>query len=110
MSETKKALWEKYRGIEEQMKLLTPDDERYDKLLERSEKVMNDIIKLESIESENKREKNRNIATYVTLGVSTVSGLFVVLSSFAFDKDYTLTSTAGRPSVTNFISKTLFRR
>ena len=110
MKETKKALWEKYGKVNSQIEKLDVKDEDYKWLIERSDKTMSDIVKLEQIESENKRERNRNIAQYVTLGVTTVSGLFVVLASFEFDKTSTLTSTVGKSSVSNFISKLLFKR
>lgn len=110
MKETKKALWEKYGKVNSQIEKLDVKDEDYKWLIERIDKTMSDIVKLEQIESENKRERNRNIAQYVTLGVTTVSGLFVVLASFEFDKTSTLTSTVGKSSVSNFISKLLFKR
>lgn len=109
MKETKEALWKNYKEITDRIECLGEQDERYGVLVEKREKVMSDIIKLEQIESENKREQNRNIATYVTLGVTTVSGLIVAFKSFRFDEDSTMTSTIGRTSVTNMVSR-LFKR
>lgn len=109
MKEAKEALWKNYKEINDRIECLGEQDERYGVLVEKREKVMNDIIKLEQIDSENKREKNRNIATYVTLGVTTVSGLIVAFKSFRFDEDSTMTSTIGRSSVTNMVSR-LFKR
>ena len=109
MNDTKETLWKNYKEIDNRIECLGEQDERYGVLVEKREKVMNDIIKLVQIESENKRERNRNIAAYVALGVTTISGLIVAFKSFRFDEDSTMTSTIGRTSVTNMVSR-LFKR
>ena len=110
MKETKAILLADLKNAESKIENLNTNDNHEKWLLER-DRIRNELIKLEQIESENKRERNRNIINCVTFGVSFLGGLWAVLASFEFDTDRTLTSTNGRNIVTNFVSKTLmFKR
>lgn len=120
MEETKKILWADYNKVSEQIGNLKTSDEGYELLLEERDKIRNELIKLEQanmeantkksqIEAENKREKTRNGITIGTFVVSTGIGVWTVIKTFKFDQDSTMTSTLGRNSVNNVVSK-LFRR
>lgn len=111
MKETREILLANYRKVESKIEGLSADDNSYELWLGERDKIRNELIKLNQIESENKRDKCRNIITCVTFGASFVGGIWAVLASFEFDTDRTLTSTNGRNIVTNFVSKTLmFKR
>lgn len=116
MSKTSEALWKDYNDVSEKLTVISNDDERYKLLLEERDKLRNELIKLEQIkietdlkkgqiEVESKREKTRNIITIGTFTVSTTIGLWTVLKTFKFDETSTVTSTLGRSSITNMVSK-----
>lgn len=111
MRETKDAFWANYKKVDEQLKILDENSERYEILLKERDNIRNEILKLEQIEAENKREKYRNIISCTTFGVSLIVGGWSFLRTLQFDESSTLTSTNGRPIVNNFVSKMLmFKR
>lgn len=120
MEETKKTLWSDYKKVSDQIENLKPTDEKYELLLEERDKIRNELIKLEQanldvdlkklqIEAENKREKVRNGITIGTFAVTTCVSIWTVVKTFRFDQDSTVTSTLGRTSITNVVSK-MFKR
>lgn len=120
MSKTYEALWKNYSDVNEKISVLDTKDERYESLLDERDKLRNELIKLEQvkmetdlkrsqIEAENKREKTRNIITLGTFAVTTGVSIWTVLKTFKFDQESTITSTLGRNSITNVVSK-MFKR
>ena len=120
MEKTKETLWADYSKVSKQIDSLDIKDERYETLLEERDKIRNELIKLDTasmdvevkklqIEAENKREKIRNGINIRTFFVTTTVGVLTVIKTFAFDEDNTMTSTLGRSSISNVVSK-LFRR
>lgn len=113
MEKTKEALWQTYGKINELIENLNEEDEEYFKKQETlfglKDKIHNELIKLEEIESENKRENVRNKITIVTFAITTLVGVWTVLKTFKFDQVATITSTLGRNSVINVVSR-MFKR
>ena len=120
MSKTNETLWKNYEEVNEKILNLDTKDEGYELLLEERDKLRNELIKLEQvkmetelkksqIEAEDKREKTRNIITIGTFAVTTSVGIWTVLKTFRFDQESTITSTLGRNSITNVVSK-MFKR
>lgn len=120
MEKTKETLWADYDKVSKQIDQLTVKDEGYETLLEERDKIRNELIKLDTanmdvevkklqIEAENKREKIRNGINLGTFFVTTTVGVLTIIKTFAFDEDNTMTSTLGRSSVSNVVSK-LFRK
>lgn len=116
MSKTNDALWKDYGDVNEKLKVINADDERYEMLLDERDKLRNELIKLEQvkmetevkksqIEADDKREKTRNMITIGTFTVTTGISIWTVLKTFKFDETSTITSTLGRNSVTNVVSK-----
>lgn len=116
MSKTYDTLWKDYEEIDEKIKVINTDDDRYKMLLEEKDKLRNELIKFEQfkletdlkkgqIEAEDKREKTRNIITLGTFAVTTSVGIWTVLKTFRFDQESTITSTLGRNSISNVVSK-----
>lgn len=116
MSKTNDALWKDYKDIDDRLTIIGADDERYKVLLEEKDKLRNELIKLEQIkietdlkksqiEAEDKREKIRNLITIGTFTVTTSISIWTVLKTFKFDQESTITSTLGRISITNAVSK-----
>jgi hypothetical protein len=120
MKKTRETLWKDYDKVSNQIDNLSIDNEQYEKLLEERDKIRNELIKLEQatmdsdvkklqIEAENKREKIRNGITIGTFGVSTIIGIWTVVKTFKFDESGTVTSTLGRSSISNVVTK-MFKR
>lgn len=110
MKETKDAFWANYKKVDEQLKNLNENSEHYEVLLKERDNIRNEILKLEQIEAENKREKYRNIVSCTTFGVSLMVGGWAFLRTLKFDESATLTSTNSN-IVNNFVSRMLmFKR
>lgn len=120
MSKTNEALWNDYNDVTEKLTVIDSGDDRYKTLLDERDKLRNELIRLEQvkmetdmkkseIEAEDKREKTRNMITIGTFTISTGIGLWTVLKTFKFDETSTVTSTLGRNSITNVVSK-LFKK
>ena len=120
MSKTTEILWKNYEEINERISVLDTNNENYKLLLEERDKLRNELIKLEQvkietnlkksqIEAEDKREKIRNAITIGTFTVTTGVSIWTVLKTFKFDQESTITSTLGRNSITNVVSK-MFKR
>lgn len=120
MSKTNETLWKSYEEINEKISIYGTIDEHYKVLLEERDKIRNELIKLEQakmendlkrnqIKAEDKREKIRNIINVGTFTVTTGVSIWTVLKTFKFDQESTITSTLGRNSITNVVSK-IFKR
>lgn len=109
MDKTKETLWKDYNNADDQIKDLKVTDENYKLLLEEKDKIRNEIIKLEQLESETKRDNVRNCITVGTFVVTTGVGVWTVMKTFKFDEVATITSTLGRNSLSNVMSK-MFKR
>lgn len=120
MNKTKETLWADYNKVSNQIDDLRVEDKGYETLLEERDKIRNELIKLEQvnmdvdlkklqISAEDKREKVRNGITIGTFAITTGVSIWTVLKTFAFDEDNTMTSTLGRSSVSNVVSK-IFKR
>lgn len=120
MEKTKETLWADYSKVSEQIKQLEVTDANYELLLEERDKIRNELIKLEQanldvelkklqLEAENKREKVRNGITIGTFAITTGVSVWTVLKTFRFDQESTITSTLGRTSISNVVSK-MFKR
>lgn len=120
MKKTKEALWKDYNDVDEKIKVVDIDNERYELLLETKDKLRNELIKIDQvnmeflmkqkqIEAENKREKTRNAITIVSFVITTGVGIWTVIKTFRFDQTSTITSTLGRSGLTNVVSK-IFKR
>ena len=120
MKKTKETLWNDYEKVSNQIDGLELKDEKYETLLEERDKIRNELIKLDTanmdvdlkklqIEAENKREKIRNGITIGTFVITTGVSVWTVIKTFKFDQGATVTSTLGRTSITNVVSK-MFKR
>ena len=109
MKKLLESLWKDYEDVSEQIECVDKDNPIYEKLLEDRDKVRNELFKLEQLDSENKREKTRNTISIVTFIVTTLVGIWTVLKTFKFDQESTVTSTLGRTSLTNIVSR-MFKR
>ena len=112
MSETKKLLLEEYEGLNELEKVIDVKSEQHDEIIERKDKILNDIIKCDSIELEqkskkeelealNKREKHSNIINIVLTVGSLLVTVWSTCTTLDFDREHTITSTAGRGIIQN---------
>jgi hypothetical protein len=110
------ALWKDYNDLGDIIKVVSDGDERKNVLLEERDKIRNEIIKYvqsknetdvkkEEILAENKRERNRNRALYITNGATFILSLYAIYRTFVFDQDSTMTSTLGRNIMNAFIPK-----
>ena len=109
MKETKETLWKDYDEVKKQIKDITIDHPRYELLMGQLDKIRDKIIKLEEIESENKRDKNRNIMTGISIGTTSLIGIWTVIKTFKFDDKSTVTSTLGRNCLSNAVQR-MFKR
>lgn len=121
MNKIKEALWKDYKNIDDLIK--TVDDtnsDRYEMLLEERDKVRNELIKLKQIDadaniklaqinSDNKRERVRNIINIGTFTITTIFSIYTVYKTFKFDEKGTITSTLGRNAVNSVIPKSFKR-
>lgn len=120
MNKIEEALWQDYGKVNATIENLCIGDEGYKEALEERDKIRNELIKFEQIdkdtktkvsqiESENKREKIRNIITVSTFAVSTVVSVFAIAKTFKFDQVATVTSTLGR-NILNGVVPKMFKR
>ena len=116
MHKIEETLWKDYGDASNRINEESESNENLKMAYEERDKVRNEIIKLKLSEmetevkksqiiAENEREKKRNRTTLVTLGVSTFASLVALGWTFAFDKEHTPTSTAGRGIISGFIPK-----
>lgn len=107
----KNVLWKDYEeSIISQDELKNKNVEYYKVALDNTDKIRNELIKLEQIEndkiiqkeqlkSDKKKEMWKNGIAIATLFVS----IGTVVQAFRFDRDSTMTSTLGRPMLTKML-------
>lgn len=109
MTKTKETFWNDYDRVSNQIKNLQIEDNKYEMLLRTQDNLRNEIVKLEQMESENKREILRTIRDGVTFVGSLAFGIWTVVKTFKFDENSSVTSTLGRSVLNNAIPKILKR-
>lgn len=114
------ALWKDYTDVQTMLEAMEIGSEGYKVTLEERDKIRNELIKLEQIkeetevkrsqiESEDNREKVRNVITVGTFVVTTMVSVYTISKTFKFDQVATITSTLGR-NVLNGVIPKLFKR
>ena len=120
MDEIKKALWEDYESTKKELKGFNVGTDEHKMLSEEKDRLRNELIKLEQInqdsnvklsqiESEDKREKIRNVISIGTFVVTTGVSVYAIAKTFKFDQVATVTSTLGRNILNGVIPKMLKR-
>lgn len=69
----------------------------------------NERIRNQEIQADLKKESIHNKIAIATFSISTIIGIWAVIKTFKFDDQNTITSTLGRSSINNVVSK-LFKR
>ena len=105
MKETKENLWADYKTVSKQINDLEIADANYKMALEERDKIRNEIIKCDQLESENKRELLRNVITVLTFVGTSAITIYGIRKTFKFDDVSTVTSTLGRPILNSIIPK-----
>lgn len=120
MEKIKEALWSNYEDATKNLCSLEVDSPEYKMVLEEQDKIRNELIKLEQIESdvkvktaqieaEDKRENVRNKITIGTFLVTTGVSVYTIAKTFKFDQVATVTSTLGR-NILNGVVPKMFKR
>ncbi len=105
MKETKEILLADYNDVTEKLKCVNKDDDAFRELLNDRKAIRDELVKMEEINSENKRDKIRNIITVGTFSITSSLSVWALLRTLKFDEDATVTSTAGRGIVSDVILK-----
>lgn len=105
MKETREILLDDYNDISEKLKCINKDDDAYVTLLNDRKSIRDELVKMEEINSENKRDKIRNIITVGTFTVTSALSVWGLLRTLKFDEGATITSTAGRGIVSDVVLK-----
>lgn len=85
-------------------------DKVRDKIFKCDQAIMENNIKKIQLTAENKREFNRNLLYGGEFILSAGISMVILIMTFNFDKDSTLTSTTGRNNVNNFLSKFFWKK
>ena len=120
MNKIEETLWKEYEKANSLIEDLEVGSEKYKEVTKVKDDIMNELLKLEQIEkeakvkelqveSENKRDKIRNIITVGTFGLSLAFSFWSVKKTFKFDEVATVTSTMGR-NILNGVLPKLFKR
>ena len=120
MSKISEALWGDYKSVNEEIENWEVGSQEHEVLSEERDKLRNELLKLEQInqeknvkvsqiESENKREKVRNVITIGTFVVTTGVSVYAIAKTFKFDQVATVTSTLGRNILNGVVPKMLKR-
>lgn len=105
MKETREILLADYDDISEKLKCINKDDDAYVSLLNDRKSIRDELVKMEEINSENKRDKIRNIITVGTFTITSTLSVWGLLRTLRFDESATITSTAGRGIVSDVVLK-----
>lgn len=105
MKDTREILLADYNDISEKLKCINKDDDAYVTLLNDRKSIRDELVKMEEINSENKRDKIRNIITVGTFTVTSTLSVWGLLRTLKFDEGATITSTAGRGIVSDVVLK-----
>ena len=120
MNKIEETLWKDYDKVTHLIESSEVGTAEYKELVQEREKIMDDLVKLEQIDSEanvkalqikseDKREKIRNIITIGTFGANLILMICTIKKTFDFDKVSTVTSTVGRKMLNEVVPK-LFKR
>lgn len=120
MSKINEALWDDYEKVGNLIEESDIESEYYKMLLEERDKLRKELIELKQIEqessvkvsqieSEDKREKVRNVITIGTFVITTGVSVYAIVRTFKFDKVATVTSTLGRNILNGVVPKLLKR-
>ncbi len=116
MNKIENALWQDYNDADERLNELTPESKEYGVALEEKDKIRKELIevgqikeetkiKMSQIDSENTREKHRNLISLGTFGVTTIVSLIGLFVTLDFDREHTVTSSMGKGILNGFIPK-----
>lgn len=129
MDRIEETLWSDYNEVSAELKDYQQENgnERYKLLLDKQDKLRNELIELgkvnteaklkkqqitteakikeAQIEAENKRELIRNGITIATFVITTTVSVLAIDKTFKFDEEATLTSTLGRSILSGIIPK-----
>ncbi len=116
MNEIYQALWKDYNSINTKLKEYQPDSNEYEILLDEKDRIRKEILELERIDQEtdvkisqiecdNGRERIRNVISIVTFVISTGVSIYGIRKTFKFDESATITSTLGKPLLSNLIPR-----
>ena len=109
MSKIREALWQEYEKATKELESCNVGSDEYKVVSERQDRIWNDLIKLEQVDTEDKNEFIRNLISVGTFGITTVVTIWSVNKTFKFDKVATVTSTLGKGILNGAIPK-MFRR
>lgn len=109
MRKTKETFWDDYDKVSNQINDLQVEDNKYEMLLREKDNLRNEIVKLEQVESEYKRELLRSIRDGATFGISLMFSIWTVVKTFKFDENSSVTSTLGRGILNSAMPKILKR-
>lgn len=105
MKETREILLADYEDVSEKLKCVSKDEDAYKELLNDRKAIRDELVKMEEIDSENKRDKIRNIITIGTFSITSSLSVWALLRTLRFDESGTVTSTAGRGIVSDVVLK-----
>lgn len=105
MEKIEEALWANYEEANIRVSGLENGSEVLDEALKERDNVRNELIKMEQIKSENRREKIRNYITVGSLALTTFVSCLGLYKTFKFDEVATPTSTLGRGILNGVVLK-----
>ena len=116
MRDTRETLWKDYDEVTEKLKVIDHDHPRYELLLEKQDKIRNEIlkydqftmeasIKREQIAAENRRDIKRLIMEGGKIVITVGIAVWSIDKTFKFDEVATPTSTLGRTILLNPVQK-----
>jgi hypothetical protein len=77
----------------------------YQKQISLQNELVNKIVDLEKIRTDEKIEKRKHIITIITFTVTTAVSIYMANKTFKFDQSDSITSTLGKNILNNFIPK-----
>ena len=77
----------------------------YQKQISLQNELVNKIVDLEKIRTDEKIEKRKYIITIITFTVTTAVSIYMANKTFKFDQSDSITSTLGKNILNNFIPK-----
>lgn len=77
----------------------------YQKQISLQNELVNKIVDLEKIRTDEKIEKRKHIITIITFTVTTAVSIYMANKTFKFDQSDSITSTLGKNILNNFIAK-----
>lgn len=77
----------------------------YQKQISLQNELVNKIVDLEKIRTDEKIEKRKHIITIITFTITTAVSIYMANKTFKFDQSDSITSTLGKNILNNFIPK-----